>query len=632
MTGRIIIDAVTPATPNGFTPSVLVGEPFTVGATIFRDGHGLLAGQVRWRPVGADAWRSARLTPGHNDRWTATLTLEEVGRHEIHLDAWTRRFATWRRDLQRWLAAGEDVASELIEGADLLDELARIAPLDQRDRITAASRTMRAESCNERVRLAAGLDDALAEMVDRLPDPWDGTTSGPVVVEVERRRAGVGAWYEMFPRSEGGLRQAVGRLDEIAAMGFDVVYLPPVHPIGVTARKGRGNSLTATPTDVGSPWAIGSSAGGHCAVEPTLGTLADFDAFVAAAAERGLEVALDYALQCSPDHPWVAEHPEWFRRRSDGTIRYAENPPKRYQDIFPLEFWPADDADRVALWQACYGILEFWIERGVKIFRVDNPHTKPMAFWEWLIPAIRDRHNDVVFLSEAFTRPAMMQRLAEIGFSQSYTYFAWRNEPWDLRSYVEELAYGPARGYFRPNFWPTTPDILSGVLRNGNRAAFQLRALLAALLSPSYGIYSGYELCENRPASPDNEEFADSEKYELVRREWDRPDSLAPFLTLLNKIRREHPATESLDVRFHHAENDRMLAWSKGDLLVIANFDTRSTQESTVWIDHGSLDVGDRFDVVDLLDGGTTYRWQVGGNYVRLDPGHAVAHVFHVEA
>ena len=632
MTGRIVIDDISPSTPNGFAPSVLVGEALGVGATIFRDGHGLLAAQVRWRSEGSDCWGVLPLVPGYEDRWTATLSFEEIGRYEVVIDAWTRRFATWRRDLQRWLSVGEDIASELLAGADLLSELAEGVPIADRGRLESAVTTMRTTTCAERVRLDAGLDDAVAALVDHLPDPWDATSSPAIIVEVERRRAGVGAWYEMFPRSEGGLRASIGRLDAIAEMGFDVLYLPPIHPVGVTGRKGRGNSPRALPGEVGSPWAIGAAAGGHCAIEPSIGTLADFDAFVDAAAERGLEVALDYALQCSPDHPWVREHPAWFRRRGDGSIRYAENPPKRYQDIYPLDFWTAEEADRIDLWTACHEILEFWIDRGVRIFRVDNPHTKPMVFWEWLIPLVRSRHPDVVFLSEAFTKPAMMARLAEVGFSQSYTYFTWRHEPWDVRAYVEELANGPARGYFRPTFWPTTPDILAGVLRNGNRAAFQLRALLAALLSPSYGIYSGYELCENRPASPDNEEFADSEKYQLVERDWDRPDSLAPFLTSLNTIRRAHPGCESLDVVFHHSENDRMLAWSKGDLLVIANFDVHGPQESTVWIDAAAMGLPEQFDVIDLLDDGVTYRWHHGGNYVRLDPAHRVAHVFRIES
>jgi starch synthase (maltosyl-transferring) len=459
-------------------------------------------------------------------------------------------------------------------------------------------------------------------------------------LRVERQRAGVGAWYELFPRSEGGLKGATERLDDVAAMGFDVVYLPPVHPIGRTNRKGRGNAETAEPDDVGSPWAIGSSDGGHCSIEPSLGTLADFDELVARARELGMEVALDYALQCSPDHPWLVEHPAWFRHRADGSIRYAENPPKRYQDIVPLEFWPQSD-ERVAMWQECWRILAFWIERDVRIFRVDNPHTKPVAFWEWLLPAIWERWPDVVFLSEAFTHPPMMQRLAEVGFSQSYTYFTWRNNPWEMRQYCQELATGPTAGYFRPNFWPTTPDILAGVLRNGNRAAFELRATLAALLSPSYGIYSGYELRENQPASPDNEEFADSEKYRVVSRDWSRPDSLAPFLTRLNGLRRAHPNAlrSPADVTFHAVDNDQLLVWSVGPILVVANFDTEHAQEATVHLDLGRLGVGsgfgpsDEFTVVDHLDPTQpSYQWHGGANYVRLDPAERAAHAFVVSA
>jgi starch synthase (maltosyl-transferring) len=384
---------------------------------------------------------------------------------------------------------------------------------------------------------------------------------------------------------------------------------------------------------VGSPWAIGSSEGGHLAIEPSLGTDADFDRFVARARELGMEVALDYALQCSPDHPWVAEHPEWFRRRPDGTIRYAENPPKRYQDIYPLEFWPPEP-HRTELWTACREVLEHWIARGVRVFRVDNPHTKAVAFWEWVIPAIWSRTPDVVFLAEAFTRPAMMHRLAELGFSQSYTYFTWRDEPWEVREYLEELVRGPDSQTFRPNFWPTTPDILAGPLRGGNRAAFQLRAVLAALTVPSWGVYSGYELMENVPASPDNEEFADSEKYRVVERDWSEPGSLAPFITMLNETRRSEPAFADLhDLTFHHSENDRILAWSKGRVLVVANFDTERAQETTVWVDLGALGLGGdaSYRMVDLLDGGTAYEWQGSGNYVRLDPSRQVAHAFRVE-
>jgi starch synthase (maltosyl-transferring) len=627
---RIVIEAVAPVTPSRFPAKAICGRPIRIGATIYRDGHGLIAARLRWRHAGSTTWHAVPMRAGLDDRFEGSVTVDEVGPVEVVVDAWTRRYATWRRDVERFLEVGDDITAELIDGAALLVELAELPGLtsDQRRRLERAAATLRSEGCALRVRLAAGFDDALVALTDTIADPHDLTTSEAIPFRVERERAAVGAWYEFFPRSEGGLRASVSRLAAIAEMGFDVVYLPPIHPIGLTNRKGRGNSLVASPDDVGSPWAIGSPAGGHDAVEPSIGTLEDFDHFVSAAAALGLEVALDYALQCSPDHPWVSKHPEWFRRRSDGTIRYAENPPKRYQDIHPLEFWPPSDDDRAALWEACADILRFWIGHGVRIFRVDNPHTKPLAFWEWLLPEIWAEDPEVVFLAEAFTHPAMMHRLGEIGFSQSYTYFTWRHEPWEVRSYLEELAFGPAAAWFRPNLWPTTPDILAGVLRNGNRAAFQLRALLAALLSPSYGIYSGYELCENRPASPDNEEFWDSEKYRIVRRDWTRPDSLAPFLATLNRIRRSEPAFGFLEeLRFLHVEGDQLLAWRKGDLVVVANFDTHAAREGMVHLDRPPTG---RYTVTDLLDG-ARYQWEGPANYVRLDPEHRVAHVLRIE-
>ena len=358
---------------------------------------------------------------------------------------------------------------------------------------------------------------------------------------VDRPRAGHAAWYELFPRSLGGLKGAIEHLSYVADLGFDVVYLPPIHPIGTTHRKGRGNSLVAGPDDPGSPWAIGGPDGGHDAIDPELGTLADFAAFIDAAEDLGLEVALDYALQCSPDHPWVRDHPEWFVRRPDGSIRYAENPPKKYQDIHPINFWPPDDTDRVALWEACRDVLEHWIGQGVRSFRVDNPHTKPLAFWDWIIRDVHDRHPEVLFLAEAFTAPAMMAKLAEIGFSQSYTYFTWRHEPWELREYVTELTHPPLVEYMRPSFWPNTPDILDDHLRHAPPSAFALRFILAATLVPLYGIYSGYELCENEPADDTTTEYRHSEKYELRARDYKQEPSLAPLIRTVNEIRRNHP-------------------------------------------------------------------------------------------
>jgi starch synthase (maltosyl-transferring) len=430
----------------------------------------------------------------------------------------------------------------------------------------------------------------------------------------------------------------MAHLEYVADLGFDVVYLPPIHPIGRTNRKGPGNTLVAGPDDPGSPWAIGAAEGGHDAIEPGLGTEADFDAFVARAGELGLEVALDFALQCSPDHPWVRDHPEWFTRRPDGSIRYAENPPKKYQDIHPIDFWPDEEADRVALWEACRDVLLGWADRGIRTFRVDNPHTKPVAFWAWCIAEVRARHPETIFLAEAFTAPAMMAKLAEVGFSQSYTYFTWRTAAWELRDYVEELTTGPLADYMRPSFWPNTPDILSGPLRRGPRAAFALRLVLAATLVPTYGIYSGYELCENQPASESNEEYAASEKYELKDRDYTAFDSLAPFIEQVNGIRRRHPDVWALrDVRFHHSDNEQLLAYTRGHaerdlILVVVNLDPATAQDTTVRLDLGAIGLSHSlpYQVVDELTG-DSYTWRGPDNYVRLDPSAGqVAHIFRV--
>ena len=468
----------------------------------------------------------------------------------------------------------------------------------------------------------------------------DLTSSAPVPLWVERERAGVGAWYELFPRSFGGLRGAAGQVKRVSGMGFDVLYLPPVHPIGRSFRKGKNNSLVAEEGDPGSPWAIGSEEGGHTSIHPDLGDFDDFDFLVRTAAEHGMEVALDYALQCSPDHPWVTEHPEWFHHRPDGTIAYAENPPKKYQDIYPLNFWPHVEADRVALWAACKGIIDFWADRGIRIFRVDNPHTKPFSFWEWLISSVRTERPDVVFLAEAFTRPKLMARLGEIGFSQSYTYFTWRVEqhgPEGLRTYVEELTEGPLADYMRPNFWPNTPDILSGPLRDGPPAAFALRYVLASTLSPSYGVYSGYELCENVPASPDNEEYLGSEKFEIKQRDFSRRGSLAPLFTTMNAVRRKHPAFARLrNVRFHGSSNPSVIAYSKASddssdvVLVVVTLEPGPAQESVLDLDMPALGLrpDELFEVYDELSE-ETYMWGPRP-YVRLEPWRRVAHVLDV--
>jgi starch synthase (maltosyl-transferring) len=639
MLGAITIDDVRPRTPSGAFPAkAVIGAPVVVSADIFRDGHDVLGARVRWRPVGTKDWKDAPLVPIGNDRWEGELEVDVVGMHELTIEAWTDRFATWRRDVQLKVGAGDDVTIELEEGAILLEALAKRAPKASRQRVIEAAAGLRAETCSLDVRLNAGLDDDVARVVAPIPDQHL-TRVKASKLWVDRRRAVTGAWYELFPRSEGGLAGAAKRLVAIADMGFDVVYLPPIHPIGTTARKGPGNTLVAGPDDPGSPWAIGSPEGGHTAIHSELGTFDDFARFLREAGDHGLEVALDYALQCSPDHPWVTEHPEWFHHRPDGTIKYAENPPKKYQDIYPINFWPDDDVDRKALWQACRDILLFWIAKGIRIFRVDNPHTKPMAFWAWVIEAVQAEHPDVLFLAEAFTRPKVMAKLAEIGFTQSYTYFTWRTAKWELEEYVTELTTPPLVDYMRPSFWPNTPDILSGPLRGGPPEAFALRYVLAATLVPAYGVYSGYELYENEPAADTNEEYAASEKFESKERDWNRADSLAPLFTKVNEIRRRHPVFSDLrDVRFHDVDNEQVMAYSRGHadrdlVLVVVNLDPVNVQEATVHLDLAAIGLpGGRYTALDELTG-DTFSWEGPANYVRLDPSTGqVAHILSLRA
>ncbi|UDY37152.1 alpha-1,4-glucan--maltose-1-phosphate maltosyltransferase [Dermatobacter hominis] len=666
-TGRITFRELAPRTPGGYPARAVEGDPVTVSVTLVRDGHGVLAGRVRWRRVGpggadggkagkgakAEAWSTAPLRDRQDGsgRWDATIVVDAPGRYEIEVQAWLDRFATWRRDLRERAAAGQDLTLEFEVGARAIEALLPEVPKGSRPRLQDAVDGLRSTTCSDQVRLAAGLDDAVAALLAGVPDPVELTSSERLPLRVDRERAVYGSWYELFPRSEGGFVEGSriwDRLEAVAAAGFDVLYLPPVHPIGVTNRKGRNNTLVAGPDDVGSPWAIGlaserSDEGGHTSLHPDLGTFDDIDRFVARAAELGVEVALDIAFQCSPDHPWARDHPEWFTQLPDGSIRFAENPPKKYQDIYPINFWPDREEDRVALWEACRGVFEFWAERGIRTFRVDNPHTKPVAFWAWVIPELLERWPDLVLLAEAFTLPAMMHTLAEVGFQQSYTYFTWRTAAWELREYGEELAHGPASGYFRPNFWPNTPDILSGPLRDGPPAAFRLRALLAATMSPSWGVYSGYELYENRPASDTNEEYLDSEKYEIKRRDWDRPDSLMPFLARLNRIRRAHPSLHRIgSMRFHDVDNDDLLVYSHhrpatddgepADTVVcVVNVNPYEAREATVHLDLGALGLADGvpYQVRDELDG-TTYTWGGPANYVLLDPVERPGHVLAV--
>ncbi|MFN7918197.1 MAG: alpha-1,4-glucan--maltose-1-phosphate maltosyltransferase [Vicinamibacterales bacterium] len=663
---RVVIEQVSPAVDGGRFPAKRVeGDRVAVHADVFADGHDVLAVVLRDRPgpaaapsgqTSADAasapgWRETRmsLTAPGTDRWTASFVAGPPGWHDFTIVAWVDRFATWQRDLRVRVAAGQDIGLELQEGALLVHEAgARAAQAGDASADAwwfDAHATLLADDTavlDERVDLA--LSAPLAEAMFSYADRRHATAHPPCRVWVDRERARTGAWYEMFPRSAGTdpsrsatFAEAATRLEDIAGLGFDVLYLPPIHPIGRSFRKGPNNSLEAGPDAPGSPWAIGSEAGGHTAVEPGLGTLDDFDAFHAEARRVGLELALDLAWQCSPDHPWVTEHPEWFRHRPDASIRYAENPPKKYQDIYPLDFacqdWPS-------LWTALLEVTRFWLRRGVRIFRVDNPHTKSFGFWEWLIAEIHREDPGAIFLAEAFTRPAVMRYLAKAGFTQSYTYFTWRNTKAELEDYFTELTAGPMRDYFRPNVFANTPDILHEYLQHGGRPAFEARLVLAATLAATYGIYSGFELIEHDAVRPGSEEYLDSEKYQVRVRDWTAPGNIRDLVRTLNTIRRVHPALQSNDtLRFCRTDNDQLIAYTKVSadgsdvVLTVVNLDPHHMQHGHVEVPLALIAAGDQdaFTAHDLLTG-TTFTWRGARNYVRLDPGLRQAHVMQLTA
>ncbi|HXS63960.1 MAG TPA: alpha-1,4-glucan--maltose-1-phosphate maltosyltransferase [Streptosporangiaceae bacterium] len=676
MIGRIPILDVQPQVDCGRRPAkATVGESFQVTATVFREGHEMLGtGVVLRDPSGTAApLRIMREIADGSDRYGAEVTPDSQGLWHFKVQAWGDPFAHWRHDAAIKVPIGQDVELMLAEGAQLFDRAARHAAKaaakatsDAAKRRAKAARrlfesaaeTMRDEDAGLTGRLGAAFTPEITQALAEFPVRVLVTSSAWHPLIVHRQRALFSSWYEFFPRSEGakidpyGLRDpvsgtfqtAAGRLDAIAEMGFDVVYLPPIHPIGTTARKGRNNSLVAGPDDPGSPWAIGSPAGGHDTVHPDLGTVADFDAFVSRAQALDLEVAIDLALQASPDHPWVSKHPEWFTTRADGTIAYAENPPKKYQDIYPLNF----DNDPEGIYAEILRLVRYWIGHGVTVFRVDNPHTKPLPFWERLLADIAKTDPDVIFLAEAFTRPAMMHALAAIGFHQSYTYFTWRNTAQEFIEYLTELS-GPASAYMRPNFFVNTPDILCGYLQHAGQAAFKVRAVLAAMLSPSWGVYAGFELGENTPFRPGSEEYLDSEKYQYKPRDWvaaaDANLTISPFISQLNAIRRSHPALWQLrNLRFHFADQPEILCFSKrvgapktdvsasDTVLVVVNLDPHHPREATIWLDGAALgiDAGAGFTVTDELTG-ASYQWGEA-NYVRLDPGSAPAHIFTVSA
>jgi starch synthase (maltosyl-transferring) len=657
--GRIPLLDVKPRILDGTRPAKAVpDEPFPVTATVFREGHDAVAANVVL--IGPDGrrhgWHRMRERQPGTDRYEAWVSADRVGEWTFQVEAWADPVATWYHVARAKIPAGQDIELVFEEGADLLERAAATEPVDGGDEhdveypgqelLLETAERLRDPDASPEARLALAEGGAVHEALAVRPLREHLTVSEPLPLRVDRERALYGAWYEFFPRSEGAqvdptgrrpprggtLRTAAERLPGVAAMGFDVVYLPPIHPIGTTFRKGRGNSLVAGEHDPGSPWGIGSPAGGHDAVHPELGTMKDFDYFVGRAAELGLEVALDFALQCSPDHPWVEKHPDWFRHRPDGSIAYAENPPKKYQDIYPIDF----DTDMPGLLAECERVLRLWMEHGVRIFRVDNPHTKPVAFWETLLGRIYATDPDVIFLAEAFTRPAMMHTLGAIGFHQSYTYFTWRNSKGEIEEYLTELAEESA-SFLRPNLFVNTPDILNAYLQYGGRPAFEIRAVLAATLAPSWGVYSGYELCENLPAAPGSEEYADSEKYQLRPRDWAAAEaegrSLAPLLTRLNTLRRTHQALQGLrNLHFHHTDSDAVLCYSKrhqdGDtVIVVVTLDPHQTREATVSLDLPALGLGwsDRLVVHDELGGGT-YHWG-RDNYIRLDPHENPAHL-----
>ncbi|MFD5327066.1 alpha-1,4-glucan--maltose-1-phosphate maltosyltransferase [Streptomyces sp. NPDC127092] len=648
--GRIPVLDVRPLVDCGRRPAkAVVGETFEVTATVFREGHDAVAANVVLRgPSGRSGpWIPMReLAPG-TDRWGAEVTPDAEGSWTYAVEAWSDPLTTWRRTAKIKIPAGIDSELVLAEGAELHERAAKGVPKKGggREAVLAVADTLRDESRPAAVRLAAALTPRVLETLERHPLRELVSKSPALPLRVERERALFGSWYEFFPRSEGvrkvrgrtvsgTFRTAAERLPAIAAMGFDVVYLPPIHPIGVTHRKGPNNSLSASPEDVGVPWAIGSPEGGHDAVHPDLGTIEDFDAFVARARELRLEIALDFALQCSPDHPWVEKHPEWFARRPDGSIAYAENPPKKYQDIYPIAFDNAgDNMDGIVA--ETVRVLRHWMDHGVRIFRVDNPHTKPVVFWERVIGRINKTDPDVIFLAEAFTRPAMMHTLGAIGFQQSYTYFTWRNTKAELTEYLTELS-GDAAAHMRPNLFVNTPDILHAYLQHGGRPAFEVRAVLAATLSPTWGLYAGYELCENTPLREGSEEYLDSEKYQLRPRDWESAErsgaSIAPLITTLNRVRRRNPALRRLrNLTFHATDNDAVIAYSKrsgpNTVLVVANLDPHHTQEATVSLNMPELGLAwhETVPVRDELTG-ETYHWG-RANYVRLEPGVTPAHV-----
>jgi starch synthase (maltosyl-transferring) len=655
---RAVVTNLKPLVEGGRRPAkASLGDLLQVEADAFVDGHDLVCCELRFRHDKDVKWTSVAMHGVGNDRFVGTLPVERLGRYRFVVRGGVDRFATWRRDLRARLAAGQDVDEEILVGAQLIQEAAHRAKASERRRLSDLSDRLRSASSSVVQETEDGeardsdprseiFSEWVSELMDTLKDPTHFVTSDTLYLSADRAKARFSTWYELFPRSaaplpfrHGTFADVESRLDYVESMGFDVLYLPPIHPIGHSGRKGKDGAVVSNLDDPGSPWAIGARDGGHTAIHPELGSLEDFRSLVTAARARGIDVALDLAFQVSPDHPWVQEHPDWFYHLPGGSIRYAENPPKRYEDIYPLNF---EGLEWRALWHELLEVVRFWIEQGVTVFRVDNPHTKPFVFWEWLLASVRAEHPETIFLAEAFTRPRVMEQLAKIGFTQSYTYFAWRSTKWDIETYMRELTQSPMADYFRPNFWPNTPDILTEELQEGGRATFIARLVLAATLSASYGIYGPvFELQESAPRAKGSEEYLHSEKYEI--RAWDLSDarSLSGFIALVNTIRREHPALQFNDrLTFHPVDNDHLIAYSKTRpdtehddvLLMVVNLDYHYPQAGWVALDLDALGIDPSVPYVmhDLLTD-AHYVWSGSRNFIKLDPNGLPCHIFSLE-
>ncbi len=640
---RAVIDAVYPSVDGGrFAAKRAAGDTMTVEADCFTDGHDALRAMLRWRAEAESGWHEVEMKPLGNDRWRASFVVGPPGRYRYSVAAWVDPFLSWRNEFARRREA-EDIRIAALVGAQLIEEAVARAKGADRERLGEWAARLKKET-EVRALQDAALDDELAAVAARYPDRrFESLWPIEMPLEADRERARFSTWYELFPRStspqagrHGTFRDLEARLPYVAEMGFDILYLPPIHPVGREKRKGKNNALVATAEDVGSPWAIGAAEGGHKAIHTQLGTIEDFRRLLKKAGGLGLEIALDIAYQCAPDHPYVKAHPKWFRWRPDGTVQYAENPPKKYQDIYPFNF---ESEDWRGLWQELKSVFDFWIGEGVKIFRVDNPHTKAFPFWEWAIGEVKREHPDVIFLAEAFTRPKVMHRLAKVGFTQSYTYFAWRNTKRELTEYFTELAHGPGREYFRPNVWPNTPDILTEALQFGGRAVFMSRVVLAATLSASYGIYGpAYELMESAPREPGSEEYLDSEKYQLRHWDLERPDSLHKLIGLVNRIRRDNPALQSdWGLRFFPTDNEQIICYAKIDekhdnaIVTIVNLDPYNPHTGWIELDLEALgiDAAVPYQMHDLLTG-ARFLWQGARNFIKLDPARIPAHVLRV--